>query len=77
MHVFSNRMSVELALMREFGHSSRLNCFEDQLLMLTEESAQFCKFGIVHFRYPLIGTMLRYSLLCRQGAAVESLALRF
>src|ERR1700730_10926835 len=55
--------------MREFGHHSRLDCFEDQLLVLADQSAKFCKFGFVHFLYHSLGTML---LLYQLGVSLET-----
>ena len=49
VHVFLYRLREELALMREFGHHSGLDCFVDDLFMLANQLAKFCKYGIVHF----------------------------
>ena len=48
--MFLHRPCIELALVREFGHLTRFDCFVNDLFMLADQSAKFCKFGIVHFR---------------------------
>ncbi|PYU19217.1 MAG: hypothetical protein DMG32_24935 [Acidobacteria bacterium] len=49
VHVFLHRLRVKLALMRKFTHRSALDRFVDELRMLADKPAKFCKFGIVHF----------------------------
>jgi len=55
VHVFLYRLREELALMRQLGHCMRFDSFEDDLFMLANQLAKFCKYGIVHFRYPSEG----------------------
>ena len=55
VHVFLYRLREELALMRKLGHCIRFDSFEDDLFMLANQLPKFCKYGIVHFRYPSEG----------------------
>src|SRR5882724_6918910 len=55
LYVFLHRLREELALMRELGHCIRFDSFVDDLFMLANQLAKFCKNGIVHFRYPSEG----------------------
>ena len=41
--------------MRELGHCIRFDSFVDDLFMLANQLAKFCKYRIVHFRYPSEG----------------------
>src|SRR5437762_1991053 len=51
VHVLLHRLREELALMRELVHGTRFDGFVDDLFMLANQLAKFCKCGIVHFRY--------------------------
>src|SRR6202030_107521 len=49
MHVLLNCLRVELTFMRELTHHSSLDRIVDELRMLADQFATFCKFGVVHF----------------------------
>src|SRR5882724_12150684 len=74
VHVFLHRLREELALMRELGHPVRFDSFVDDLFMLANQLAKFCKYGIVHFRYPSEGQCYYAVAWCvARGAVVQSL----
>jgi len=55
VHMFLHRLREELALMGELGHCIRFDSFEDDLFMLANQLAKFCKYGSSISGYPSEG----------------------